>query len=425
MAELDAILQEAEPEIGRIGAADLVVGLPTYNNRNTLDHVVEAVVEAFSGSLRSRRCAIVNADGGSRDGTAERLKEVAGGRAQLVQVRYPVYPVRKLSPPLAGVPGRQEALKTLFLVARRLGAGACAVLDADLLTLEPDWIESLLTPIVKDGFDLVAPCHLRHKYEGAISSGIAYPFLRALYGKRLRQPVGADLAVSARLMEFFSESEEESARPLPLDDWTITPALIGPFQICQTFLGPRSLNPKGVAPELSATLAQLLAVLFEEMDRTASHWQKVRGSRPVPSFGPPCTVTTEPAPVNVARMMESFRLGSQDLHDIWRLVLPPATLFSFMKLARRSDSDFQMADDDWARTVYDFAVGYRLRVIDRTHLLRAFTPIYLGWAGSFFQEIHDAAPDDVEARQEQLCLAFEAQKRYLISRWRWPDRFNP
>jgi hypothetical protein len=31
----------------------------------------------------------------------------------------------------------------------------------------------------------------------------------------------------------------------------------------------------------------------------------------------------------------------------------------------------------------------------------------------------------VEQRIEALCLAYEAEKGYLISRWRWPDRFNP
>jgi len=28
-------------------------------------------------------------------------------------------------------------------------------------------------------------------------------------------------------------------------------------------------------------------------------------------------------------------------------------------------------------------------------------------------------------RIERLCEVFEAEKPYLISRWRWPDRFAP
>jgi glucosylglycerate synthase len=31
----------------------------------------------------------------------------------------------------------------------------------------------------------------------------------------------------------------------------------------------------------------------------------------------------------------------------------------------------------------------------------------------------------VQHRIERLCEAYEAGKPYLVSRWRWPDRFNP
>jgi hypothetical protein len=75
--------------------------------------------------------------------------------------------------------------------------------------------------------------------------------------------------------------------------------------------------------------------------------------------------------------------------------------------------------------VFDFALGYRLRTMNRDHLLRAFTPLYLAWAASFATEMQEARADEAERRLEALCLAFEAEKPYLISRWRWPDRFNP
>jgi hypothetical protein len=75
--------------------------------------------------------------------------------------------------------------------------------------------------------------------------------------------------------------------------------------------------------------------------------------------------------------------------------------------------------------VYDFALGYRLHVMNRSHLLRALTPLYLGWLASFVREMGAASSQDVERRVQQLSLVYEAQKPYLISRWRWPDRFNP
>jgi hypothetical protein len=74
--------------------------------------------------------------------------------------------------------------------------------------------------------------------------------------------------------------------------------------------------------------------------------------------------------------------------------------------------------------VYDFALGYRLRVLARDHLLRSLVPLYLGWLASFILQVRDVRPEDVDQRVEQLGLAFEVQKPYLISRWRWPERFR-
>src|SRR5258706_3666097 len=116
-AELDAILLESREDVDRVGAADLVVGIPTHNHRETLGAVVEAALLGLNGEHSQLRSVIVHADGGSKDGTVEHVRELVGDRVPLIQVRYPVYPVYRLSAPLSGVPGRQEALRTILFVA--------------------------------------------------------------------------------------------------------------------------------------------------------------------------------------------------------------------------------------------------------------------------------------------------------------------
>jgi hypothetical protein len=39
--------------------------------------------------------------------------------------------------------------------------------------------------------------------------------------------------------------------------------------------------------------------------------------------------------------------------------------------------------------------------------------------------MQNAGAAEMEQRLEYLSMQFESQKKYLISRWRWPDRFNP
>ncbi len=129
--------------------------------------------------------------------------------------------------------------------------------------------------------------------------------------------------------------------------------------------------------------------------------------------------------VEIDRMLNSFQLGNRDLQEIWGLVLPPATLLDLRKLSRLSPEQFHFPDELWVRIIYDFALAYRLRTINRDHLLRSLTPLYLGWVASYTRELETAEAPEVEQRLERLSLAYEAGKPYLVSRWRWPDRFNP
>jgi hypothetical protein len=129
--------------------------------------------------------------------------------------------------------------------------------------------------------------------------------------------------------------------------------------------------------------------------------------------------------VDVGRLLNSFQLGTRDLQEIWGLVLPPATLFELRKLSRLAPEQFQLPDELWVRIVYDFALAHRLRTINRDHLLRSMTPLYLGWVASHAREVETADAAAVEERLEGLSIAYEVGKPYLLSRWRWPDRFNP
>ena len=123
-------------------------------------------------------------------------------------------------------------------------------------------------------------------------------------------------------------------------------------------------------------------------------------------------------------MVESFRLGYRALRDVWAWILPPRTIIELKRLADASRPHFQLADDLWARIIYDFALAHRLKVMPHDHLLGALTPLYSGWLASFVLDPETATGEGAERRVEQLCTVFEAQKPYLISRWRWPERFR-
>lgn len=129
--------------------------------------------------------------------------------------------------------------------------------------------------------------------------------------------------------------------------------------------------------------------------------------------------------METSRLVESFQLGNRELGEIWGMVLPPSTLFELRKLSRLPPDQFRMPDELWVKIVYDFVLAHRLRTISRSHLLKSMTPLYAGWVASYAQDLILSGQRAAERRLERLSLAYEAGKSYLVSRWRWPDRFNP
>jgi hypothetical protein len=420
---LPAVLER----IASLKTTDIAIGIATYNNADTAGQVVETVQAALRDPLAGHRGVIINADGGSTDGTVAKITGQDAEDAPVVHLSYPVPPGQKLAVSDHDVPDKAKAVNAILRVAQQLQAKVCVVLAANLRGATPAAVAALVRPVLDDQFDFVAPYYTRHRFDGLVTSGLIYPFLRALYGKRVRQPMGGDFAISTALAaHYLSPSVWSSDKGrVGADLWMVTEAVNRGFKLCQVRVGAMSHVLHEPSPDLSTTLAQVLTELFDLTVRDVSLWQRLRGSEAMPTLG----VVQEVSPASVVldpkKLIESFYLGHKNLQPVWGVVLPPATMLVLKRMASGQNGTFSFPDQTWIRTVFDFALGYRLRTMNRDHLLRAFTPLYLAWAASFATEMQAARADEAEHRLEALCLAFEAEKPYLISRWRWPDRFNP
>jgi len=417
--EPDVIPQQTLAQIERTGSADLMVGILAPGN-NGEPSAVAMVREAIAGLSALPRAVIVK-NGASRNPDAIQDDAQDGSVPVIVSELY------RQEPAEVPLESMFEAYRILLAVGGKLGARACAIIASNLQTVTPQWIYRLAEPALERNFDLVTPLYARNKFEGLLNRSMIAPLHRALYGKRIENPNGPDLGVSGRLIQEIvrqpsgTRFANDNITPLA----SITPAAIrGGYQICQMHVGAR-VQPSGDLTNLSSLLAQVLGPIFSDVERNAAFWQKTRGSQSVPGFGEPGAVSDETGTVDVRRLIDAFQLGTQNLQEVWGVVLPPASLFELRKLARLAPERFRMPDELWVRIVYDFVLGYRLRTISRDHLLRSMTPLYLGWIASYALELDGAGLAQVESRLERLSIAYEAQKPYLMSRWRWPDRFNP
>ena len=425
MPNFDVLTQNGTAPVEEVGAADILIAIPTYNNADTIVPLVKA---ARTGALQfpEYKTVIMQTDGGSDDSTLKNAKEALNGWSNFIQTSYPLYPVHKFAMSYHALPGRDSAFQTIFSTAEQLGAQACCVIEPGIKSLPPEWIGSLLQPVLESGFDFVSPQYLRPKYEGTLVNGILYPAVRALFGKQIRQPIGSDFAFSRPFIQHcLSENKwNHEIRRQAVDLCTTLEAVHGGFKICQALLGVRPRLRRDPS-ELNTILMETVGPLFGQMELTAEQWQRVHGSESVPTFGLRFDAEVEDPVVDVKPIIEKFRFGVVNLQDIWTLILPPATLLELRKMSRQSDEEFRFPDEFWVRAIYDFSVAYRQRTLGREQLMGALAPLYLGWAASFVLSVRESRPSEVSMRIDNLCKTYEAEKPYLISRWRWPDRFMP
>ena len=302
-------------------------------------------------------------------------------------------------------------------------AEAVLILGAEAQSLAPDALRSLADAVLASRCDLATPRYQLPPRAGLVNSAILYPTTRALFGTRPRFPLAIDLALSARAVEKLATASQRYTAGNQPDAlvWPVSEIAVAGYTITEVEAGTRTL-PQPTAPDLNALLAHVAGSLFADVEAKAPYWQRARTA-------PPSRLAPHPpSPVdpNVAEeahsMIDSFRLAYTNLQEIWSLVLPPQTLLGLKRLSVLPPANFSMPDSLWARIVYDFLLAYRLRTINRGHLLGAMTPLYLAWVASHLLQ---SAQTDPERHIEAVAAAFEAEKPYLVSRWRWPDRFNP
>src|SRR5438046_1650250 len=187
-----------DDDVQRLGSRPIVLALLTYNNAATVPGIAQTGYRGLSRAFPDVPLAIVNADSGSSDGTTERLVAL-GLPVTLGRHESPLHELTAV--PFHGVPGRTLALSLALQTTGRRGARAIVLLEADVTSVTEDWLDRLARPVWEDNADLVLPAYARHRYDGTITNLLLAPLVRALYGRRLRQPLAGALAISGRLVE--------------------------------------------------------------------------------------------------------------------------------------------------------------------------------------------------------------------------------
>ena len=313
-----------------------------------------------------------------------------------------------------------------YLAAARLAdersLSGVVFLGADATTLNPAAIAEL-RKMLESGVDLAVPRYHVGAGEALVNSAMLYPLTRALFGVDTRFPLPLDAAMSRRMLTRLSGIITRMSGAL--EDalvWPVAEASISGFSVRQLEGVERAL-PRPQQADLNILLPTVCSSLFADVEAKATYWQRARtlpaGRPQVRSANTPDSSHIE----EVRALAEDFRLAFSNLREIWSLVVPPQSLLALKKLSLTPAENFTFPPTLWARVVYDFALGFHMRTLNRGHLLGSMTPLYLAWVASLLRE--NSVPATGTGQLELTAAAFEQEKPYLVSRWRWPDRFNP
>src|SRR5881628_3291863 len=372
--------------VAKIGSADVVVGIPSFRNAATIGYVAATAAKGLRENFPGASVAIVNADGGSQDGTPDRVVENASG--------VPVAVGRYIGPP-----GKGSAFRAIFTAVGMLGARACAVVDSDLRSITPQWIGRLLTPITRGDVDYVTPLYARHKHDGTITNSVAYPLTRALYGLRVRQPIGGEFGFRAELARAYLEQPvwgSDVAR-FGIDIFMTTTAIVRGARVAQAFLGAKVHDPKDPAADLGPMFTQVVGTLLRLAAEHEAEWREVTGSRAVPVVGDPEPVEPEVIEVDPARLRAKAESLAADQKELWKDVLTAPVPRA-------------MGPDGLARVVFDFLAAALRHPGESERLARGLLPLYYSRVAEFGDEARDMTTTQSEDIVELGARAMEKAK---------------
>ncbi|HPS92936.1 MAG TPA: glycosyltransferase [Deltaproteobacteria bacterium] len=391
-----------------IESADILIGIPSYNNQTTIAHVIQMVTHGLASKYKDKRSVILIADGGSTDDTREEAKDfqIKPWQEKIVSI-------------YRGPAGKGTALRSIFEAALRLKVKACAVVDSDLRSITSDWVSYLLDPVMEKGFQFVAPVYMRHKYDGTITNNIVYNLTRTLYGKRIRQPIGGDFAFSYDVAKFYTEQEvwDTDVARFGIDSWMTTTAITNGFKICQSNLGVKIHDVKDPSLHLGPMFRQVVWTIFHLMEVYEDFWKATRGSSQVETFGMQGYAEPEPVRVNMDALLENFRVGFSQFGSLWRDVFSEECFREIEKAFTIEKDAFLFPVDTWVRILYELAATFHVWQKNRNKLIDLMVPLYYARVASFVNMSRDMNSQQAEDLVEEQAQLFEDHKDYLLKVW--------
>jgi glycosyltransferase involved in cell wall biosynthesis len=397
-------------KVNKLREADIVVGIPSYNNASTINYVVYQAAKGLQQYFPELKSVIIVADGGSTDGTLETVRAM----------RLP-FQVDVLLTTYIGPSGKGSAVKAVFEAARILKVEAVVLVDSDLRSISPDWIQYLASPVL-EGIGLVTPLYRRHKYDGTITKFLCYPLTSSLYGKKIRQPIGGDFGLSAQLVDQLLESNLWNTEYTPrfgIDIFETHSALAFSYKVKQASLGSKIHDAKDPAKHLTSMFRQVVGSMFTCIKEYEEAWRKPQSIRDVEIVGDIEAATTpEPVKVDFANLIREYRTGVTTNRKLYQSILGDKLYSKIARTTDSSDVDFNIPTETWTKIVYSFATGFKdWSSAEREKLLDALRILWMGRIAAFGKETAELDTTEAEKLVQTEAETFHKMRPTLLNNY--------
>jgi len=384
----------------KIKKADIVVGIPSYNEAERISFVTRQIDQGLKKYFPDKDCVIVNTDSRSTDRTEEVFFNTKGD-------------ISKIYLNLDGdIRGKGYGLHNLFLLVQQLDAKVGITLDADLKSVEPVWIKKMVNSVL-GGYDYVTPYYNRLKNDGTITNHLVYPLIYGLVGYDIRQPIGGDFAFSGKMVDYWlGQKWPEAAYRFGIDIFMTLNAIFSGLKIAQVNLGTKSHKPiqtKGLDAMFDQVSKTLFEMILDNMDKIKA--QKEFNKVPILegdeiTYLPDVETDSDPFEEFLKEQFDKcLKLGKN--------ILSESVYQGLVKIYQSGGVTIDL--DLWARIVYDLLSVYK-ESDDKENVIKVLNCLYFGRVATFFEKISDLKPEQSEAEVIAQAEYFFEKRDYYVNK---------
>jgi glycosyltransferase involved in cell wall biosynthesis len=352
-----------------MGKKNIVIGIPSYNEETTILHVLSMASMGLQEFYPEYKSMIVVADGGSTDRTVRLAKSFRVNSN--IEKKVVKAPRNK---------GKGATIKKIMQIAKKSNASMLGIIDSDLISIKPSWIDYLLRPIAFGLAEFTVSRYLRDKHDGGITKLLTYPMITMLWSEEIRQPMGGEVGMSSEVIDRCLE------HPLFPDDFGIdtfltTVALANDLKIQGGILDAKfhESTSKYIEPKkhLLGMFHQVTTTLFEMMIYYENEWQRripmsfhhAKKPRKLDKYKGP-----RPTPVSLDQ--EALWKAGNDIIEGKKRLLKEITGDYSEELKKTMEDMSHLDGDMWAETVIRAASAYKRSRDDK--IIEVLGGVWLG-----------------------------------------------